>query len=128
MTSLSMVRPRRLLDWREESGRCVLLRPRLGTGRFGRKIARCLGDPYYRIRLDEVGTVVWKACDGHTSLADIAMRMRHCFGERVEPVDERLGQFVRKMLKGRMLTVDVDQEAPEGRSTSVGVASVRVNK
>ena len=115
-----MVRPRRLLDWREEYGTCVLLRPRLGTSRFGRKIARFLGDPYYRIRLDDVGTLVWKECDGHTSLADIAMRMRQCFGDRVEPVDERLGQFIRKMLKGRMLTVDDDQQGSGGRPTPVG--------
>ena len=38
--------PRRLLDWREdEAGRCVLLRPKLGTGRWGRWAARHLGDP-----------------------------------------------------------------------------------
>ena len=33
------VRPRRLLDWREQDGRCVLLRPRLGPSRAGRWLA-----------------------------------------------------------------------------------------
>lgn len=98
-------RPRRLLEWCEEDGRCVLLRPRLGTSRLGRWLAGLAGDPHYRIRLDEVGTLVWKACDGRTSLAEIAQAMRSAFGVRIEPVDERLARFVRRMLKGRMIAV-----------------------
>ena len=105
MTSLE-ARPRRLLDWREEDGRCVLLRPRLGTSRLGRWLAGLAGDPHYRIRLDEVGTLVWKSCDGRTSLAEIARSMRSRFGDRVEPADERLARFVRRMLKGRMIAVE----------------------
>ena len=100
------VRPRRLLEWREEDGHCVLLRPRLGTTRVARWMAGLGGDPHYRIRLDEVGTLVWKACDGRTSLADIVGRMRERFGDRVEPADQRLSRFMRTMLKGRMLAVD----------------------
>ncbi len=106
MTSFEGVRPRRLLAWREEEGRCVLLRPRFGPSAPGRWLARLAGDPHYRIRLDEVGTVVWKACDGRTSLAEIAEAVRLAFGARVEPVDERLARFVRRMLKGRMIALN----------------------
>ena len=101
-------RPRRLLEWCEEDGRCVLLRPRLGSSRLVRWVAGQVGDPHYRIRLDEVGTLVWKACDGDTSLADIVGRMRDRFGERVEPADHRLSRFILKMLKGRMLAIGDD--------------------
>jgi hypothetical protein len=99
-------RPRRLLEWREEDGRCVLLRPRFGTSRPGRWLAALAGDPHYRIRLDEVGTLVWRSCDGRTSLAEIARAMRVAFGDRAEPAEERLGRFVRRMLKGRMIAVE----------------------
>lgn len=99
------VRPRRLLEWREEDGRCVLLRPRFGTGRLGRWLNGLAGDPHYRIRLDEIGTLVWKSCDGRTSLAEIARAVRSAFGARVEPADERLAVFVRRMLRGRMLAL-----------------------
>jgi len=84
----------------------VLLRPRLGSNRLARWVAGLGGDPYYRIRLDEVGTLVWKACDGRTPLADIARRMRERFGDHVEPADQRLARFVRRMLRGRMIAVD----------------------
>lgn len=100
------VRPRRLLEWSEEDDRCVLLRPRLRSARLARWVKRLGGDPYYRIRLDEVGSLIWQACDGETSLAQIARRMRDRFGDKVEPVDQRLVQFVRSLLKGRMVSVD----------------------
>ena len=115
----STVRPRRLLEWREEDGRCVLLRPRLGSGRLARWVAGLGGDAYYRILLDEVGTLVWKACDGRTSLADIVGRMREQFGEGVEPADQRLATFVRKMLKGKMLELNRSQETGD-RSLETG--------
>ena len=119
------VHPRRLLEWREEDGHCVLLRPRLGSSRVGRWVAGLAGDPHYRIRLDEVGTLVWKACDGETSLADIAWRMRDRFGDRVDPVDQRLARFVRKMLKGRMIAVDGDSKETGGRRQEAGEAGGR---
>ncbi len=99
--------PSRRFDWSlDDDGRCVVLRPKLGEGRVGRWFAARLGDPYYRIRLDECGAFVWKACDGRTPLTVIAERMRDEFGDRVEPTKERLGRFVQQMLHGRMIAVD----------------------
>ena len=96
--------PRRLLDWREDGeGRCVLLRPKLGTGRWGRWLTARLSDPYYRIRLNEVGTLVWKASDGKTRLAQIAEQLRQRFGERVEPLEGRLRQFMRRLVRSRLI-------------------------
>lgn len=100
-------RPRRRLAWREaDDGRCIILRPRLGDTRLGHWLAARLPNPYYRIRLDEIGTFVWKACDGETSLADIAERMRRRFGPDVEPAEARLGRFVQTMLRSRLLTTE----------------------
>ena len=99
-------RPRRRLDWRElDDGRCVVLRPQFGEGRIGRWLAARLGNPCYRIRLDDVGTFIWKACDGEASLTDIAGRLRAEFGARVEPAEERLARFVQSMLRSRMIAV-----------------------
>ncbi len=109
------VQPSRRFDWYQDGdGRCVVLRPKLGEGRVGRWFAGRLRDPYYRIRLDEVGTFVWKACDGHTPLTVIAELMRDEFGGRVEPAEARLGLFVRTMLKGRMIAVNGDAGSTTG--------------
>ena len=97
-------RPRRRLDWRElDGGRCVVLRPKFGESRIGRWLADRLGDPCYRIRLDDVGTFIWKACDGETPLSAIADRLGAEFGEQVAPVDERLARFVQSMLRSGMI-------------------------
>ncbi len=118
--------PSRRFDWSQDAdGRCVVLRPKLGEGRVGRWFAARLGDPCYRIRLDEFGTFVWKACDGQTPLTVIAERLRDEFGDRVEPTQERLGRFVQKMLQGRMIAVDGSPGRPAetgGRRQETGEA------
>ena len=97
-------RPRRLLNWQEAGdGQCVVLRPKLGGSRAGRWFAARLGDPFYRIRLDDVGTFIWNACDGEAPLTVILGRLRDAFGARVEPADERLGRFVQTMRRSRMI-------------------------
>lgn len=97
--------PRRALDWRvADDGRCVLLRPKFGTGRLGRWVARQSGDPHYRIRLDEVGTFVWKACDGQTPLRQIAEGLRGRFGPGIEPAEQRLARFVEQLKRSKLLT------------------------
>lgn len=106
------LRPRRRLEWRDvDEQHCVVLRPRLGEGRFGRWLAGCLSDPYYRIKLDSIGSFVWRACDGETSLSVIAERMRRHFGDSIEPVEERLGRFVQTMQRGRLITGPADNDS-----------------
>ncbi len=96
--------PRRRLEWLvADDGRCVVLRPRLGESRIGRWLASKVGDPCYRIRLDDVGTFIWRACDGETPLIGVAGRLRTEFGERIEPVEERLARFVDAMRRSRMI-------------------------
>lgn len=96
-------RPFRRLSWKEDCGRVVLLRPKLGEGRLGRRIASYFKNPYYRIRLDDIGTLVWKLCDGQTRLSHIAKRMRCDFGNQAEPVEERLHEFIQRMYKARVI-------------------------
>lgn len=96
--------PRRVLDWREApEGRAVILRPRFGCGAWGRQLKRLLRASDYRIRLDDVGTLVWKSLDGRTPLSDVAVRLREEFGGRVEPAEPRLLQFVRQMAQSRLI-------------------------
>ena len=81
-------RPRRLLEWRvDDRGRAVLLRPKLGRNRWGRWLASRLKNPYYHIRLDEMGTLVWKSCNGEQVLRDIALSLR---GTSLESRSSRL--------------------------------------
>ncbi|MDA2938937.1 PqqD family protein [Acidobacteria bacterium AH-259-A15] len=97
-------RPRRRLDWEEDGeGRAVLLRPKLGEGRLGRWVASYFKNPYYQIRFDEFGSLVWKSCDGKTQVSEILEQMRERFGDRIEPAEERLYEFICKMHRAKLI-------------------------
>ena len=84
----------------------IVLRPRFGEGKVGRWLASALGLSPYRIRLDDVGTLVWKNCDGTVSAQEIANKLRDQFGEKVEPAEDRLHHFITQMTRARMIEVN----------------------
>jgi len=96
--NLLTVAPVRLAAWEEKEERVVILRPSPATRGFRGALDRVLtklSTP--RIRLDEVGSHAWLLFDGTRTVADVATSLREHFGDRVEPVESRLGQLVRSM-------------------------------
>lgn len=101
----------RRLEWTEaEDGRILVFRPRFGESALGRKFASWLGLSDYRIRLDEIGTLVWKQCDGRRPASQIADALRKQFGERIEPAEDRLQTFVFQMSRARMIAIEVESK------------------
>jgi hypothetical protein len=96
--------PFRLADWEEVGGRVVVLRPPPGTrglrGVMDRFFHRMSAS---RIRLDEVGSVAWRALDGNRTVAEVAAMLREEFGEGVHPVEERLGHLIWMMRREGLL-------------------------
>lgn len=96
--------PVRLARWEEAGDRVVLQRPRPPRG----GLKGFLGRVSYslsasRIRLDDVGSFAWRRLDGRTTVGEAAEAMRQHFGEKAEPAEERLGQFVRTLRREGML-------------------------
>jgi hypothetical protein len=92
--------PRRIADWAEVDGRAVVLRPEpVSVGihglmdRFFHKMSA------HRIRLDDVGSFAWVHFDGERTVGEVGELMRGEFGDRVDPVEERLGRLVWVMRK-----------------------------
>jgi len=50
-----------------------------------------------RVKLDELGSFCWLRLDGECTVGAIVGEVRTTFGERAEPVEERLGTFVRML-------------------------------
>jgi Coenzyme PQQ synthesis protein D (PqqD) len=98
--------PRRDVEWEEDDGGKVTLireRPRVrGIRSLGRWISFMMAPP--RIRLDEVGSFVWKEMDGGTDVRQLVELAREEFGERAEPVAHRLGQFIRLLKRERFVS------------------------
>jgi hypothetical protein len=92
--------PERVAEWEDGGDRVVLLRPPpQGRGfRFALDWVACQLSSR-RIRLDEIGSFVWRGLDGATTVGALAAAVESEFGERVTPVAERLGRMIRVLRK-----------------------------
>ena len=84
--------PVRSLQWRTtEEGKVVILHPKMGTHRLGVWLSNRMARPYCKIKLDEYGSGVWKACDGESSVHQLV----DAFSETPGPEwQERLARFL----------------------------------
>jgi len=72
-----------------------------------------------RVKLDDVGSFVWRRLDGTTSFRSIVGQMKECFGDRVEPADERLKMFYKILYKDKFVELFAparDQTTPSSCS------------
>jgi Coenzyme PQQ synthesis protein D (PqqD) len=100
---LEMV-PERNREWvAAESGEVRVLEPRYGRSAAGRWLAARVARPNIEIKLDELGSAVWRACDGRTSVGQIADGLREEFGDRIEPATERLARFFRGLERTKFI-------------------------
>ena len=105
------LRPVRLAEWKvDDEQRVTLDRPKPEAGglrNLGQRFAYFTASRF--IRLDAIGSVAWLALDGSTSVAGAAASVSEKFGEEAEPVEERVGHFVRLLKQEGLL----DYGAPE---------------
>ncbi len=87
--------------------RVVVERPRptaSGLRGVGQQLAYLMAAR--RVRLDDVGSFSWRQFDGERSCRDVCHALREEFGEAIEPVEERLGTFLRMLLQQRLVRLD----------------------
>lgn len=88
--------PVRTADWEERGDRVVVLRPTPDSHGMRRALDWFLYLMAVRkVRLDEIGSFIWRQLDGKQSVAEIAQVLGEQFGDRVKPAEERLGYLVR---------------------------------
>ena len=97
--------PTRMLQWEnDEDGTVIIKEPKFKSVPL-QSLARRLGrSPYYKIHLDEFGSFVWEKCDGNSRVEQIGMGLKQKFGNKVEPVYERLAAFMRLLAYQRFIT------------------------
>lgn len=69
-------------------------------GPFLQKFAR---SKYIRAELDEIGSAAWLLMDGTNKVDDMAKLLDEDFGEKIEPVYERLLLFLRSMHNNKFI-------------------------
>jgi len=86
-----------------DDGLVTILGPRFKSGLFKKLISSRLKDPYFKIKLDEIGTAVWENIDGERDIGEIANLLREKFGEKIEPCHERLSMFFTQLEMSRYI-------------------------
>jgi hypothetical protein len=103
-TNLLDVIPERTREFRdEENGTVTVFIPRFGDGRVGSVLERLFRSAPVALHLDEMGTAVWRLCDGRRSVYEIGGSLQTQFGERIDPVYERLGAFLHQMKRAGII-------------------------
>lgn len=104
--NLYSLKPRRMVEWEVDSeGRVTLLVPKFRRGILARWLQPRLRRPLFRIKLDEFGSYVWQQCNGDTPVKTIGEEMKSRFGNAIEPVYDRIAQFLQQLENSRFLTI-----------------------
>ncbi len=96
--------PVRNIEWeKSEEDLIILLKPKFTHPFFKKHILPRLKHPFYKVKLDDVGSFVWEWCDGKKTVKEIAQGLKGKFGEKVEPLHNRLALFLQNLEKNRFI-------------------------
>lgn len=77
------------------------------TNKFAvEKIVPKLKHPDMKLNLDEIGSAVWLMMDGKKKVKEIAVELSQKFGDKIQPVDERLTKFLTQLYEQRLIIFD----------------------
>lgn len=101
------LKPKRNAKWETtEEGKVVVLVPKFRHPFLVKWLMPYLSKPFFRIKLDDVGSTIWNLCDGNTFISTIAEMLKEQFGESIEPVDARITAFLQRLERGDLITVE----------------------
>lgn len=101
---LDLIPQRNVPSEQTPEGFLVLLKPKFSHPLLVKHIVPRMKKPYFKIKLDEKGSFIWKLCDGKTTVKDIGLRMREEFGDSIEPLYDRLGVFLQTLEKSHLIS------------------------
>lgn len=88
----------------DESNLVTVLIPKV-TNRFAKKYFEpMLKSPLIKLKLDEIGSASWLAIDGKKKVAEIAAELVQKFGDKIDPVEERLTKYLTTLYEQRFIT------------------------
>lgn len=59
---------------------------------------------FFKVKLDELGSAAWMLIDNKRSVGEIASELVKQFGEKIQPVEERLTRFFTGIYEQRLIT------------------------
>lgn len=88
----------------DENSLVTLLIPKV-TNRIAKKYFEpMLKSPVIKLKLDEIGSASWLAIDGKKKVSEIASELVQKFGDKIDPVEERLTKYLTTLYEQRFIT------------------------
>jgi len=92
------------IKWEQDSeGQVILFEPKLKNPLFVKYILSRMKRPYYKITLDDIGSFFWKNCNGSHTVKKIAELQKERFGDKVEPLYDRIATFLKALERNGFL-------------------------
>jgi hypothetical protein len=92
-----------------ENGTVVVLVPKFRNELLVRWLVPRLRYPHVRVKLDRLGSFVWKQCDGKTTVAEIASRMRAEFTDLAGSAEDRIRTFLLTLEKSELVNLNAQE-------------------
>jgi hypothetical protein len=86
-----------------EDGEVTLIVPKFKNEKFNKWFLNHR-KRFFRISLDEVGSVVWQQIDGQCKVYEICNKAAEVLGEKVQPVDQRVTKFLTMLYDARYIS------------------------
>ena len=88
----------------EDSGLISVLVPKFDIKLLDKIMSNIIKSRFFKAKLDEFGTETWLEMDGNKSVHLISEHLSQKFGEKINPVDERLTKFLSELYKYNFIT------------------------
>ena len=88
----------------EDSGLISVLVPKFDIKWLDKIMSNIIKSRFFKAKLDEFGTETWLEMDGNKSVQLISTHLSQKFGEKINPVDERLTKFLSELYKYNFIT------------------------
>jgi len=96
--------PEKNIGWEKDSeGFVVLLKPKFQHPFLQKHILSKFKRPHYKVKLDEIGSFFWEHSDGIQTVNDIADRMLKHFGDKIDPLYDRITLFLQNLEKQKFI-------------------------
>ncbi|MDI6765802.1 MAG: PqqD family protein [Bacteroidota bacterium] len=95
------LKPVRMFEFEEDQGaKVTLLIPKFRDKILGKYLQPLIKKKYFKVKLDEYGSFVWKQIDGRITVNEIVERLRLKFGAEAEPAVDRVAKFIQHLYRG----------------------------
>lgn len=92
-------------EWRisEETKKVIVERPKFDNSLLKKYLLPYFKNQNFDVKLDDFGSFVWQKIDGEKNIYEIALELEKEFGEKVNPVYDRLSRFIKHLHQQRFV-------------------------